>query len=70
MILQVFIAMIAGWINRHQRQVIYQDLDHQLIAPEPGIGGQIGEVRRRERLGGLLSYSYREAPSCYPSIFK
>ena len=61
MMLQVFLAMIAGWINRHQRQVIYQGLDHQLIAPEPGIGGQRGEVRRRERLGDWLSYSYREA---------
>jgi hypothetical protein len=36
-------------------------LDNQLITPAPGVGGQIGEVRRRERLRGLLSYYYREA---------
>jgi hypothetical protein len=37
--------------------------DHQLIAPEPGIGSQRGEVRWRERLGGLLSSYDWEAAS-------
>jgi hypothetical protein len=39
----------------------HQGLDNQLIVPELGFGGQRGEVRRRERLGRLLSYYYHEA---------
>lgn len=39
----------------------HQGLGNQLIAPEPGIGGDSGQVRRRERLSGLLSYDYRDA---------
>jgi putative transposase len=34
-----------------------QGLANQLIAPEPDLGGHSGQVRRRGRLGGLLSYS-------------
>jgi transposase InsO family protein len=43
----------------HERN--HQGLDNQLIAPEPVVAGHSGAVRRRERLGGLLSYYYREA---------
>jgi hypothetical protein len=32
-----------------------------LIVPEPEVGAPTSAVRRRERLGGLLSYYYREA---------
>jgi putative transposase len=39
----------------------HQGLDNQLIAPELDVGGQMGHVMRRERLGGLLSYYHREA---------
>jgi hypothetical protein len=39
----------------------HQGLGDQLIASEPDIGGQDGRVARRERLGGVLSYSHREA---------
>ena len=39
----------------------HQGFANQLIAPEPEVGVPTGEVRCRERLGGLLSYSYREA---------
>jgi transposase InsO family protein len=49
------------YLTHHHQERNHQGLDNQLIAPEPGIGSQIGEVRRRERLGGLLSYYYREA---------
>lgn len=34
--------------------------DNQLIAPEPEVGVPTDQVRRRERLGGLLSCYYRE----------
>jgi hypothetical protein len=39
----------------------HQGLGNQLITPEPDIGSQSGQVRRRKRLGGLLSYYYRDA---------
>jgi hypothetical protein len=42
----------------------HQGLDNQLIARERRereVGGHTGLVVRRERLGGLLSYYYREA---------
>ncbi len=52
---------IHHYMTHYHSERNHQGLNNQLIAPEPGIGGQIGEVRRRERLGGLLSYYYREA---------
>jgi transposase InsO family protein len=39
----------------------HQGLANQLIAPEPDLGSQIGQVRCHERLGGLLHYDYRDA---------
>jgi transposase InsO family protein len=39
----------------------HQGLDNQLIAPEMEVGCQAGQVARRRRLGGLLSYYHREA---------
>jgi putative transposase len=39
----------------------HQGLDNQLIAREGTMGCQTGPVVRRERLGGLLRYYYREA---------
>lgn len=52
---------IHHYLTHHHQERNHQGVDNQLIIPEPGIGSQIGEVRRRERLGGLLSYYYREA---------
>ena len=49
---QLCLAILAGWINRQQQQII-----------EPGeeVGRHEGDVQGRERLGGLLHYYYREA---------
>jgi transposase InsO family protein len=52
---------IHQYLTHYHQERNHQGLDNQLIAPESGIGGQIGSVRRRERLGGLLSYYDREA---------
>jgi transposase InsO family protein len=52
---------IHHYMTHYHSERNHQGLDNQLITPEPGIGNHIGEVRRRERLGGLLSYYYREA---------
>jgi len=49
------------YLTHHHQERNHQGLENQLIAPEPVVGGHMGEVRRRERLGGLLSYYYREA---------
>jgi putative transposase len=38
-----------------------QGLANQRSVPEPGSGSDRGQVRRRERLGGLLSYYARDA---------
>jgi hypothetical protein len=37
-----------------------QGLDNDLISPAKATNG-VGKVSRRERLGGLLSFYYREA---------
>jgi transposase InsO family protein len=52
---------IHQYLTHYHSERNHQGLDNQLIAPEPGVGGPIGKVRRRERLDGLLSYDYREA---------
>ena len=49
------------YLTHYHQEHNHQGLDNQLIAPEPVVDGQMGAVRRRERLGGLLSYYYREA---------
>jgi len=36
-------------------------LDNALICPDPGHAVVEGKVHRRERLGGLLNYYYRNA---------
>jgi transposase InsO family protein len=45
--------------DHHERN--HQGLDNQLIAQEEAVGCQTGDVVRQDRLGGLLSYSHREA---------
>jgi putative transposase len=52
---------IQQYLVHYHHERNHQGLDNQLIAPEPVVGGHMGAVRRRERLGGLLSYYYREA---------
>ena len=39
----------------------HQGLANQCITQEGDVGGHTGPVVRRERFGGLLSYSHREA---------
>ncbi len=38
----------------------HQGLGNQLLSPAPDLGSHHGQVKRRERLGGLLSYYYRD----------
>jgi hypothetical protein len=39
----------------------HQGLGNRLIAPEKAHAGNGGAIRRRERLGGMLNYYYRQA---------
>lgn len=52
---------LTQYLTHYPQERNHQGLDKQLIAPEPEVGAPTGKVRRRERLGGLLSYDYREA---------
>jgi putative transposase len=54
MILQVLIAMVAGWINRHQQQVIayLQEENHVLKAQHGGRRLRLTDTERR-RLAAL-----------------
>jgi hypothetical protein len=52
---------LTQYLAHYHSKRHHQGLDNRLIIPEPEVGGQTGQVVRRERLGGLLSYSHREA---------
>ena len=49
------------YLSHYHVERNHQGLDNQLIAPESEVGEQTGQVHRRERLCGMLSYYYREA---------
>ena len=52
---------IRWYLSHYHAERNHQGLDNQLIAPGPEVGRTTGPVKRRDRLGGLLSYYYREA---------
>lgn len=52
---------IRCYLNYYHAERNHQGLDNELIAPEPEVGQPTGRVKRREHLGGLLSYYHREA---------
>jgi putative transposase len=52
--------VIHQYLAHYHAERNHQGLSNQLIAPEPGMRGQSGQVRRRDRLGGLLRYYYRD----------
>jgi len=53
--------VIHQYLAHYHAERNHQGLANQLIAPEPDLGSRSGQVRRRERLGGLLHYYYRAA---------
>jgi putative transposase len=53
--------VLHQYLAHYHAERNHQGLANQLIAPEPGLGSHSGPVRRRERLGGLLRYYYRDA---------
>ena len=51
---------LLEYTNHYHEERNHQGLDNELIAPTKATIG-VGMVSRRERLGGLLSFYYREA---------
>jgi putative transposase len=47
------------YVSHSHAERNHQGLDNRLIGPEPDMGSDSGQVRHRERLGGLLNYYYR-----------
>jgi hypothetical protein len=43
----------------HERN--HQGIGKQIVEPDPLTTSAVGDVRRRERLGGMLSFYYRRA---------
>jgi transposase InsO family protein len=52
---------IRSYLRHYHTERNHQGLDNHLIVPEPEVGRTLGPVKRQKRLGGLLSYYYREA---------
>jgi putative transposase len=52
---------IHQYVSHYHTEQNHQGLNNQLIVPEPDRRNDNGQVRRRERLGGLLSCYYRDA---------
>jgi putative transposase len=53
--------VIQQYLAHYHHERNHQGLDNHLIVREGAIGCHTGQVVRRERLGGLLSYYHREA---------
>jgi putative transposase len=51
----------AEFSVHYHRERNHQGLNNKLICPDPEVVSEGGEVKRRERLGGLLNYYYRTA---------
>jgi transposase InsO family protein len=54
-------SVLQSYLTHYHQERNHQGLNNQLIAAEPGVGRHSGVVVSRERLGGLLTYYYREA---------
>ena len=52
---------IQNFVGHYHSERNHQGLANHLISPEPGHLGNVGEVQRRQRLGGMLNYYYRAA---------
>ena len=52
---------ITSYLLYYHQERNHQGLDSQIIEPTPEVGRRSGEIVRRDRLGGLLRFYYREA---------
>ncbi len=49
------------FVEHYHRERNHQGLGNKLIEPGSKVGQATGEIKRRERLGGLLNYYHRRA---------
>jgi hypothetical protein len=54
-------AAVQNFVAHYHSERNHQGLANQLISSEAGHLGSGGEVQRRQRLGGMLNYYYRDA---------
>jgi transposase InsO family protein len=54
-------SVIQQYLGHYHHERNHQGLGNQLITPASDLGNHSGRVKRRERLGGLLCYYYRDA---------
>jgi transposase InsO family protein len=52
---------ISEFVTHYHRERNHQGLDNRLIIADDSHTGNRGRLRRRERLGGMLNYYYRQA---------
>lgn len=52
---------VGEFVVHYNGERNHQSLDNKIIQPEPAELPNIGQIRCRKRLGGLLNYYYREA---------
>lgn len=52
---------IQSYLGHYHAERNHQGLNNDLIAPQAEVGRVGGRVYRCKRLGGMLSYYYREA---------
>jgi putative transposase len=52
---------IAQYMAQYHGERNHQGIGNRLLQPLPRVGDLHGVIKRRERLGGMLSYYYREA---------
>ncbi len=53
--------MIDGYLDHYHRDRNHQGLDNKIIEPDSVIDRTHGNIRHRERLGGMFHYYYRDA---------
>jgi putative transposase len=51
---------ISEFVSHYHFERNHQGLDNRLIIPKETTTATIGKVRKRERLGGMLNYYFRE----------
>ena len=52
---------VREFLSHHHHERNHQGLDNCIIDPDNEVGKTTGEIKTRERLGGMLRYYYREA---------
>ena len=53
--------VVGEYLEYYHRERNHQGLDGRIIEPRSEVGAAVGKVHRRQRLGGMLNYYYRDA---------